>query len=128
MLSSFGAQKRKSRLGRSSIMRNLFRLSMIVVAAAAVLTVVSLSVTRTTGQAQRAARIDGHPNFSGIWQALNEADWDLEAHNALPGFVWEEGVHPLALVPAAPALPLGTIGAVPGSIGVVEGGTIPYRP
>jgi hypothetical protein len=107
------------------------RLLMIVVAAAAVVAVVAvvpLFVPRTAGQAQRAARIDGHPNFSGIWQALNEADWDLEAHHAFPGFVWQEGVHPLALVPAAPALPLGTIGAVPGSIGVVEGGTIPYAP
>src|SRR5438132_10501111 len=109
-------------------MRNRFRLLTIVVAAAAVGAVVSLSVTRTVGQAQRAARIDGHPNFGGIWQALNEADWDLEAHHALPGFVWQQGVHPLALVPAAPALPLGTIGSVPGSIGVVEGGTIPYKP
>src|SRR5713101_3398008 len=110
-------------------MRNWLRGSMIMaVAAAAVLAVVSLSVTRSAGQAQRLARIDGHPNFSGIWQALNEANWDLEAHHALPGFVWQEGVHPLARVPAAPALPLGTIGAVPGSIGVVEGGTIPYKP
>jgi hypothetical protein len=74
-------------------MRNRFRLLMTVVAAAAVVAVVSLSVTRTTGQAQRAARIDGHPNFGGIWQALNEADWDLEAHNAFPGFVWEEGAY-----------------------------------
>ena len=109
-------------------MRHPLRLSLILVGAATVLAVVSLSERQTTGQAERPARIDGHPNFSGIWQALNEADWDLEAHNALPGFVWQEGVHPLALVPAAPALPLGTLGAVPGSIGVVDGGTIPYSP
>jgi hypothetical protein len=109
-------------------MRDRLRLVTLVIGAAAMGAVVALSVTRTSGQAQRLARIAGHPNFSGIWQALNEADWDLEAHNAYPGFVWEEGVHALALVPAAPALPLGTIGAVPGSIGVVEGGTIPYRP
>jgi hypothetical protein len=100
----------------------------MMVASATLGAVVSLSVTRTAGQAQRPARLDGHPNFSGIWQALNEANWDLEAHNALPGFVWEEGVHPLALVPAALALPLGTVGAVPGAMGVVEGGTIPYKP
>ncbi len=109
-------------------MRHPLRLSLVLVVAAALLAVVFLSQRQTTGQAERPARIDGHPNFSGIWQALNEADWDLEAHHALPGFVWQEGVHPLALVPAAPALPLGTLGAVPGSIGVVDGGTIPYRP
>jgi hypothetical protein len=80
-------------------MRNRFRLLMVVVASAAVGAVLSLSVTRTTAQSQRVARIGGHPNFGGIWQALNEADWDLEAHNAYPGFVWEPGVHSLALVP-----------------------------
>jgi len=102
---------------------------MIAVAAAAVLTVVSWSMTRTAGQAQRLARIDdGRPNFSGVWQVLNEANWDLEAHAARPGMVTQVGVHPLALVPAAPVLALGAVGAVPGSIGVVEGGTIPYQP
>ncbi len=25
-----------------------------------------------------------HPNLNGIWQALNEANWDLEGHNARP--------------------------------------------
>src|SRR5439155_24238190 len=88
-------QKEKSVLSEGVHMRNRFRLVTIMVASAAVGAVVSLSVTRTVGQAQRAARIDGHPNFGGIWQALNEADWDLEAHNALPGFVWQQGVHPL---------------------------------
>ena len=109
-------------------MRNRLRAAMIAVAAVAVLTVVSLSVPRTAGQAQRLARIDGHPNLSGIWQALNEANWDLEAHAARPGMVTQAGVHPLAPVAAAPVLALGTVGAVRGSIGVVEGGTIPYQP
>ncbi len=109
-------------------MRNRLRGSMIAVAAAAVLAVVSLSVTRSTGQAQRVARIDDHPNFGGIWQAVNEANWDLEAHAARPGMVAQVGVHPLAQVPAAPVLALGTVGAVRGSIGVVEGGPIPYQP
>ncbi len=111
-------------------MRNRLRLSMITVGAAAVVLVVSLFTVRSSGQAQaqRAARLDGHPNFSGIWQAANEANWDLEAHAARPGFVTQVGVHPLAEVPAAPALALGAAGSVPGSIGVVEGGTIPYQP
>jgi len=101
---------------------------MIAVAAAVVLAVVSFSVTRSSGQAQRPARIDGHPNLSGVWQALNEANWDLEAHGARAGMITQTGVHPLAQVPAAPILALGAVGAVPGSIGVVEGGTIPYQP
>ena len=28
---------------------------------------------------------DGKPNFSGIWQALNTANWDIEPHSAQPG-------------------------------------------
>jgi hypothetical protein len=47
---------------------------------------------------------------------------------ARPGMMTQAGVHPLALVPAAPVLALGAVNAVPGSIGVVEGGTIPYQP
>ena len=38
-----------------------------------------------TYRAPRAA--DGKPNFNGIWQALNEAYWDIEAHAAAPSQV-----------------------------------------
>ena len=54
-------------------MRGRFSGSMITVAisAAAIGAFISLSVTRTSGQAQAAhpARVGGKPNFSGIWQA-----------------------------------------------------------
>ena len=74
---------------------------------------------------------DGKPDFSGIWQALNEAHWDLEAHEARPGAVTQQGVYPqeYARVPAAPVLALGAAAGVPGSVGVVEDdGKIPYNP
>ncbi len=45
---------------------------------------------------------DGHPDFSGVWQTLNAAAWDIEAHQA-------------------------DTGTPPGE-GVVEGGPLPYRP
>src|SRR5258708_4507908 len=35
---------------------------------------------------------------------------------------------PFGPVPAAPVLALGAVGAVPPSVGVVEGGGIPYKP
>ena len=107
-------------------MRNRLRTSIIAMAAAVAF--IGVFFLRSSGQGQRLARLDGHPNFSGIWQALNEANWDLEAHAARPGFLTQPGVHPLAEVPAAPALALGAAGSVPGSIGVVEGGAIPYQP
>ena len=55
----------------------------VAIAAAAVSAVISVSVTRTSGQAVRPARVGGKPNFSGIWQANNEANWDLQAHAAV---------------------------------------------
>jgi len=64
---------------------------------------------------QQPARIprlpDGKPNLSGIWQAMNTANWDLEEHAARPGLV----------------LALGAVGAEPGGPGVVDG-PIPYLP
>ncbi len=105
----------------------------IAIAAAAVGAVISMSITRTSGQTQagRPLTVGGKPNFSGIWQANNEANWDLQAHAALPGAVTQPGVYPYdyARVPAAPVLALGAAGAVPGSLGVVQGdGQIPYKP
>ena len=61
----------------------------------------------------RPARIAGHPDFNGIWQALNSAYWNLEDHSAesLKEF-WA----------------LGAIAAIPAGRSVVRGGTIPYKP
>src|ERR1700752_2866052 len=116
-------------------MRDRFSISMITVAAAAAVlgAVVSASITQTSGQAPtpRPARVMDKPNFSGIWQANNEANWDLEAHAARPASVTQQGIYPYdyARVPAAPVLALGAAGAVPGSLGVVQGdGQIPYKP
>ena len=103
----------------------------ITAGAAVVVAVVSLTVARPATQVTRIDRIDGRPNLSGIWQANNEANWDLEAHEARAGAVMQPGVYPydFTQVPAAPSLPFGAAGGVPGSIGVVAGdGQIPYNP
>src|SRR6516164_2167290 len=68
----------------------------------------------------------GKPDLNGIWQALNEANYDLEAHMARPAMALRSG--PYGPIPAAPVLALGAVGAVPPSLGVVEGGEIPYKP
>src|SRR5712691_9425387 len=105
----------------------------VAIAAAAVGALISMTVTRTEGQAPaaRPASVGGKPNFSGIWQANNEANWDLQAHAARPAAVTQPGIYPYdyARVPAAPVLALGAAGGVPGSLGVVQGdGQIPYKP
>jgi hypothetical protein len=69
---------------------------------------------------------DGHPDLNGIWQALNEANYDIEAHTARPALAVRPG--PYGPVPATPVLALGAVGSVPPGLGVVEGGELPYQP
>src|SRR4029453_8338954 len=134
----FGHRRGRQSVGEITrgeiVMRRWFISSMVTVAivSAVVGAMISVSVTRTSGQAARPARTaDGKPNFSGIWQALNEANWDLQAHEARAGAVMQQGVYSYdyARVPAAPVLALGAAGGCPGSTGVVQGdGQIPYTP
>jgi hypothetical protein len=94
-------------------------------AAAAIMTIAV--IVPLAGQTYRAPRTpDGKPDMNGIWQAMNEANYDLEAHLARPALALRKG--PFGPVPAAPVLALGAVGAVPPSLGVVEGGEIPYKP
>jgi hypothetical protein len=64
-------------------------------------------------QQERPERMLGQPNLNGIWQALNTAYWNLEAHSAeaLEDF-WQ----------------LGALGAIPAGQSVVREGEIPYLP
>jgi hypothetical protein len=79
----------------------------------AVLLAFMLSATALRGQAYHAPlAADGHADLSGIWEALNTANWDLEDHSAQAGPMWQTGA----------------IGSEPAGQGVVEGGAIPYLP
>ncbi|MCP5179758.1 MAG: hypothetical protein H6993_07815 [Pseudomonadales bacterium] len=75
----------------------------------------------------RAPRAPGskHPDLNGIWQALNEANWDVERHMARASLQLRDG--PMGPVPAIPVLRMGAVAAVPPGIGVIAGGgRIPY--
>ena len=89
------------------------------------LIVVSCGFTQDAGNEPRRLS-DGRPDLNGVWQALNEANYDLEAHTARPAMAVREGPH--GPLPTAEVLRLGAVGAVPGGVGVVDGGGIPYRP
>ena len=68
---------------------------------------------------------NGNPDLNGIWQALNAAHYDVEPHIARPAMQLRQG--PRSPLPDVPVLRLGAVGAVPGSMGVIEGGgRIPY--
>src|SRR5213595_3129960 len=95
-------------------MRIFFKALLVFVAVSAAVTAFSAQAP-ATGQAQgyRAPRTaDGRPNLNGIWQAINEANWDLQPHAANFGRV----------------VALGAEDAMPPGIGWVEGGEIPYLP
>ncbi|MFK7978171.1 MAG: hypothetical protein AB8C02_18705 [Halioglobus sp.] len=67
----------------------------------------------------------GKPDFTGVWQVLNTANQNLEAHSGRAAQVMREG--PVVPVPAKSLVALGAVGALPPSLGVVEGGEIPYK-
>ena len=68
---------------------------------------------------------NGKPDFNGIWQAISSAHYDIERHMARHSLQLREGPH--GPLPDVPVLKLGAVGAVPGGMGVVEGGKIPYK-
>jgi len=69
---------------------------------------------------------NGKPDMNGIWQALGSAHYNIERHLAEPALALREG--PMGPVPAVNVLALGAVGSVPGGMGIVEGGKIPYTP
>lgn len=81
----------------------------------------TMLLTVNAAQAQkldRPATISGHPNFNGIWKALNTAYWNLEGHSVEgyskdPKEFWQLGA--IAVIPAGQSVLKG-------------GGTIPYLP
>ena len=86
----------------------MVRLDRIAAGAAALVSIFALGAVPASGQAGSGGRAaaartsNGKPDFSGVWQSLNAAAWDLQDHT-------------------------GQLGLPPGQ-GVVEGNDIPYTP
>ncbi len=96
-------------------MRMRIRLAILAAGGAVVAAVLLSTLMPASGQAQSSAMprtADGKPDFTGIWQAMNTANWDLQAHEARRG----------------PVVALGAAFSVPAGTGVVEGNEIPYLP
>jgi len=91
------------------------------------LTVLSTGILAADSGYKAPRAADGvHPDFNGIWQTMNEANYDIEMHMARPSMALRAG--PAGPVPAKDVLKMGAVGAVPPSLGVVVGGKIPYTP
>jgi hypothetical protein len=97
-----------------ALRRTLTKITVGIVLAVATIGMASASAQGLITPNQIPRTSDGKPDLSGIWQAMNTANYDLEAHGG-------------ATAPSSIIL-AGAVGAIPPGESVVEGGTIPYRP
>jgi hypothetical protein len=85
----------------------------VVAAAGAAFCLLSVMPSPAQAPAYKAPKTkDGKADLNGIWQAMNEANWDIRPHAASQG----------------PVFSLGAAYSTPAGLGVVEGGDIPYKP
>jgi hypothetical protein len=87
--------------------------------------IIAISTVASAADYQPPRTAGGKPDFTGVWQVLNTANQNLEAHSGRAAQVMREG--PVVPVPAKELVALGAAGALPPSLGVVEGDVIPYQ-
>jgi hypothetical protein len=95
----------------------MFKLAVVVVALGTGVAIASQWMSRSSDLGQTSTYTaprtpDGTPDFNGIWQAVNTANWDIQDHGARQG----------------PVIALGAAFSIPAGQGVVEGNEIPYQP
>jgi hypothetical protein len=113
-------------------MHSKLRDGLCALAGAGVMAVLFYTAMPLSGQAPAGAaaprlpRVAGKPDLNGIWQAINTANWDIQAHSARPALAMRPG--PVVPIPAKEVIAFGAVGAVPSGLGVVEGNELPYTP
>src|SRR5687767_15958139 len=98
-------------------MRWMSVLKLSVVAAVGVATFTLVSSPLVTGQARTSTipRVNGKPDMNGIWQTINTANWDIQAHGAKPALAMRPG--PVVPIPAKEVIAFGAVGSIPSEIG-----------
>jgi len=94
--------------------RRLFRRAIFIIATALAPILLTIPAgAQTPATAYKAPRLKGttSPDLNGLWQALTEANWDIQAHAAQAG-----------------PPQFGALFAEPAGPGIVEGNEIPYQP
>jgi len=92
-------------------MKNITLRKQLATLAVATLGILASAASLAQPLAEIPRTPSGKPDFSGIWQAITSAHWDIEPHVAAYGEVPER---------------FGALTAVPPGLGIVEGGEIPY--
>lgn len=107
-------------------MRNL----VLAVGAAGLLAGCTAVEPTANGQALQASADSSakvYRDLSGVWQVLNTANDNVEAHDAQHAYQLRDG--PFGPVPAKNVLAMGAVGAVPPGPSVIKGRqTLPYLP
>ena len=94
------------------MMRNFVQSTAAACVAAGLILAAAVAANAQNGTYGPPRAYDGHADLSGVWEAVNTANWDLEDHSAAAGTMWQTGA----------------IASEPAGESVVEGGTIPYKP
>src|SRR3984893_10745113 len=96
------------RSGDQLLQRAIF----VVTAALAGILLTIPAAAQAPAAAYKAPRLKGttNPDLNGLWQALTEANWDIQAHEAQAG-----------------PPQFGALYAEPAGPGIVEGNEIPYQ-
>jgi len=105
---------------------SVLKVSVVAGVAAAVVALVSGQDVSSQNRTPSVPRLNGKPDLNGIWQAVNTANFDIQAHTAKAALAMRPG--PVVPIPAKEVLALGAVGSVPSGLGVVDGDELPYKP